>query len=249
MGQISVGGVRGTKPALLFLRANNSRCPYPLSRCNEPKKLQGRYEISKGFPKRSRCSYRQRRCTNSALLNLGGQMATRTGKQDSFFTLNCAGRDFIEFSLSSQGGGADFAMADDQRLRICGHNDFPGANVCIWRLRSQSVNATTVEIFAEDRNGNRLGTYSRVLPRGATASFGIALIFVTAVGYTLVADHFAGTGALTVCKCASQFRSRRASVCRCRSVMAIGPSCCANRKRTFTENSGSPLTSPRSSKA
>ena len=64
-----------------------------------------------------------------------------------------------------------------------------GANTGHWKLKFTPLTAQTVRITAVDAQGNRIGTYHRDVQKTDAPVYALGLLFVTAVGYTVVISH------------------------------------------------------------
>jgi hypothetical protein len=127
-------------------------------------------------------------------------MADRSGFNKGAVLIDALRGETLEFALGVSGASANFALADDQDQTVLTHVDFPaGQDQVLWKLKFDPGAGQTVRITAADQQGNRLGTYQRdVTVKDADTQslpvYATALLFVTAVGYTLKAGHLKQNG-------------------------------------------------------
>ncbi len=121
-------------------------------------------------------------------------MADRSGSNKGGVLIDPVHAETLEFALGVSGASANFALVDDQRQTVLTHQDFPtGQNQVFWKLKFEPGANRTVSITAADQQGNRLGAYQRVVALNGAVNpplpvYTTALLFVTAVGYTLTVD-------------------------------------------------------------
>src|SRR5437879_1746184 len=114
-------------------------------------------------------------------------MPTRTGTNKGVARLRGSKKEFLHHTLTVQEAAANFSQADDQETTVVTHADFPGQDVCVWRLQS-SQDSNGTKLTATDDRGNPISGYSRVATQLPIPVYTVALLFVTAVGYTLKVD-------------------------------------------------------------
>ena len=124
-------------------------------------------------------------------------MADRTGFNRGAATIQLKRGDYLEFELTPSGAAANLAQADSNRQKTVDDGNFPGHDVCTWRLLFQKAEGGARVTVADERNV-RIPTYERVIVLDGAAGYTVALGFITAVGYTHTVRQMAGDGSLVL---------------------------------------------------
>jgi hypothetical protein len=121
-------------------------------------------------------------------------MADRTGFNSGAVEIDALRGETLDYQLGVSGASANFALVDDETTQVLTDQNFPiGQNTLGWRLKFTAM-GTNVRVTVIDAAGNQIGTYQRDIPvsvadAGPIPIYGITLLFITAVGYTLTVNH------------------------------------------------------------
>jgi hypothetical protein len=108
-------------------------------------------------------------------------VATETTRTDvRTVNLVAAGNQFLEYRLKVSGARANFALVDDDGTSVLTHMNFGTGNELVWQLQS-AVNPNGTIALSTPQNP----AYSRTGSPGDATLYDLALLFITAVGYTL----------------------------------------------------------------
>ena len=122
-------------------------------------------------------------------------MAKRTGTNKGFSALRGSRHEYLRFVLIPKGAAGNFAQVDDENTTVVADSDFTQVDQYIWRLQSAPDPAGTM-LTATDDTGKPISGYVRVVKPDFISSYTAGLVFGTAVGYHLTADHCSAAGAV-----------------------------------------------------
>jgi hypothetical protein len=103
----------------------------------------------------------------------------------------------LEFELKPSGAAGNFAQADNSRHKTIDDGNFPGHDICTWRLLFERVDGVAKVTVATEQN-SRIPNYENTIALGGAAAYTTAIGFVTATGYTHTIRQLARDGSLVM---------------------------------------------------